>query len=41
MHVRVAIIEDQGEVRDFLNRGRAPNGFDLQALKADLELVTA
>jgi len=27
--------------RDFLSHGRAPNGFDLRALKADLELVTA
>ena len=27
--------------RDFLTHGRAPNGFDLLALKADLELVTA
>ena len=26
---------------DFLNEGRAPNGFDLAALKADLALVTA
>jgi hypothetical protein len=26
---------------DFLERGKAPNGFDLTALKADLELVTA
>jgi hypothetical protein len=26
---------------DFLNAGRAPNGFDLAALQADLELVTA
>lgn len=26
---------------DFLNAGTAPNGFDLAALKADLELVTA
>lgn len=26
---------------DFLNAGKAPNGFDLQALKADLALVTA
>ncbi|HEV2591169.1 MAG TPA: hypothetical protein VGU02_04680, partial [Gaiellaceae bacterium] len=26
---------------DFLNAGRAPNGFDLAALKSDLELVTA
>ena len=26
---------------DFLTAGRAPNGFDLAALKADLELVTA
>jgi GNAT superfamily N-acetyltransferase len=27
--------------RDFLAHGRAPNGFDLPALKTDLELVTA
>jgi hypothetical protein len=27
--------------RDFLEHGKAPNGFDLAALKADLELVTA
>ncbi len=27
--------------RDFLDGGRAPNGFDLDALRADLELVTA
>jgi len=27
--------------RDFLSHGRAPNGFDVQALKADLELITA
>jgi hypothetical protein len=27
--------------RDFLSHGRTPNGFDLQALKQDLELVTA
>jgi len=26
---------------DFLNAGRAPNGFDLAALKEDLALVTA
>lgn len=26
---------------DFLNQGKAPNGFDLAALKADLALVTA
>jgi hypothetical protein len=26
---------------DFLDHGKAPNGFDLAALKADLELVTA
>lgn len=26
---------------DFLDRGTAPNGFDLEALKADLALVTA
>ena len=26
---------------DFLNHGKAPNGFDLAALKADLSLVTA
>ena len=26
---------------DFLDEGRAPNGFDLAALKADLKLVTA
>jgi hypothetical protein len=27
--------------RDFLDGGRTPNGFDLDALRADLELVTA
>ena len=27
--------------RDFLDRGKAPNGFDLAALRRDLELVTA
>ena len=27
--------------RDFLMHGRAPNGFDLPALRADLELITA
>ncbi len=27
--------------RDFLDGGRAPNGFDLEALRADLALVTA
>ena len=27
--------------RDFLDGGRAPNGFDLDALRADLQLVTA
>jgi len=26
---------------DFLKQGRAPNGFDLAALEADLALVTA
>jgi len=26
---------------DFLSEGRAPNGFDLAALKTDLELITA
>ena len=26
---------------DFLDHGTAPNGFDLEALKADLALVTA
>jgi hypothetical protein len=27
--------------RDFLDRGTAPNGFDLEALRADLALITA
>jgi hypothetical protein len=26
---------------DFIRRGQAPNGFDLEALRADLALITA